>query len=74
LKPADSLDRKRKQAELDRMESEGDKFHQAVYDGYMQLCKREKQRIRIIDALKSVEEIHAEIVECIENRFKERGI
>lgn len=74
LKPSDSIERKRRQKELDRMESEGDRFHQLVYDGYMQLCKRSKKRIYVIDALKSIENIHSEMVAYIEKQFNEKGI
>lgn len=74
LKPSDSLARKREQKELDRMESEGDKFHQAVYDGYMRLCRTNRKRIKVIDAMNSAEDIHAEIVGHIEKLFGEKGI
>jgi dTMP kinase len=76
LKPQDGIRRKmsQEQHELDRMESEDDKFHTMVYSGYMQLARRNKKRIHVIDALKSVEDIHAEIVGAIERLFKEKGI
>ena len=74
LKPKDGIDRKRSQHELDRMESEDEKFHTMVYSGYMQLVRRSKKRIYVIDALKSVEDIHAEITQKIDNIFKEKGI
>ncbi len=74
LKPEDGIKRKKNQKELDRMESENEKFHQMVYGGYMQLARRNKQRIKVIDALKSVEDIHSEIIENIEKLFSEKGI
>ena len=76
LKPQDGINRKKtqEQHELDRMESEDEKFHTMVYSGYMQLVRRNKKRIRVIDALKSVEDIHKEIVGEIERLFKEKGI
>ncbi len=74
LTPADSLARKKNQKELDRMESEGEKFHRLVYDGYMRLCKINKERIKVIDASKSADKIHSEIVACIEKLLKEKGI
>jgi dTMP kinase len=66
LKPEDGLKRKKAQAELDRIESEHFNFHQRVYDGYVSLAKRNKQRIKMIDALKSTEQIHEEIIEQIQ--------
>ena len=74
LKPEDGLARKREQAELDRLEAEKFSFHQRVYDGYVRLSKRCKNRIQVINALKSVDEIHDEIVKGIENLMEKNGI
>ncbi|MDO4300959.1 MAG: dTMP kinase [Clostridia bacterium] len=74
LKPEDGLKRKKEQAELDRLEAEKFSFHQRVYDGYVRLSKRCKNRIQVIDALKSVEEIHNDIVRGINNLLEKNGI
>ncbi|MDO5388271.1 MAG: dTMP kinase [Clostridia bacterium] len=74
LKPEDGLSRKRKQAELDRLEAEKFSFHQRVYDGYVRLSKRCKNRIKVIDALKPVEEVHLEIKEGINELLEKNGI
>lgn len=66
LKPEDGLKRKRSQAELDRIESENFNFHQRVYDGYVSLARRNKKRIRMLDALKAPDEIHSEIISEID--------
>ncbi len=66
LKPEDGLKRKRVQAELDRIESEHFNFHQRVYDGYVSLARRNKSRIRMLDALKSADEIHCAILSEID--------
>ena len=42
LKPEDSIARKSKQAELDRLEAEKANFHQRVFDGYISLARRNK--------------------------------
>lgn len=73
LKPEDSIARKSKQAELDRLEAEKDTFHQRVFDGYIRLAKRNKERIKIIDALKTEEVIYKEMIQYIESFIKERG-
>lgn len=73
LKPEDSLERKAKQAELDRLEAEKSNFHQRVFDGYVGLARRNKERIKVIDALKSAEDIHSEMVSCVEGFIKKRG-
>ena len=73
LKPEDSIARKSKQAELDRLEAEKANFHQRVFDGYISLARRNKERIKIIDALKTEEDIHSEILNHIEGFMKKRG-
>lgn len=74
LKPEDGLQRKAKQAELDRLEAEKFKFHQRVYDGYVRLAKNNKNRIKVIDALKSIDEIHTEITESVDELLKKYGL
>ncbi len=74
LKPEDGIARKEKQAELDRMEAESFNFHQRVYDGYVHLSRKNKSRIKTIDALMSVEDIHNAIVEGVEKLLKSRSI
>ena len=50
----------------DRMESAGIDFHNRVRQGYLELAKQEPQRIKVIDAAKSIEEIHAEVIKIFE--------
>lgn len=74
LKPEDGIARKRKQSELDRMELENFNFHQRVYDGYVSLSRKNRARIKSIDALKPVDEIHNIIAEAIEKLIESRSI
>lgn len=74
LKPEEGIDRKKQQAELDRMEAESFNFHQRVYDGYVSLSRRNKGRIKSIDAKKAPDEIHSLIVKEIENLMTQRGL
>ena len=53
---------KRVGKEKDRMESAGMEFHNRVRQGYLELAKQEPQRIKVIDATKSIEEIHKKVV------------
>jgi len=46
---------------LDRLEQEDLDFHNAVYDGYMQLKEIYSSRYVVVDASRSIEEISAEI-------------
>ncbi len=53
-------------AALDRMEAEGLAFHRAVRNGYRKLAKSDRRRIRLIDASKSAEKVHALILKQLE--------
>lgn len=74
LKPEDGILRKEKQTELDRIEMEKAGFHQRVYDGYVRLSKRFKDRVKVIDALGSVEDIHNQIVAHIDELMARSSI
>ena len=56
---------KRVGKEKDRMESAGIDFHNRVRQGYLELAKQEPNRIKVIDATKSIEEIHKKVVSLI---------
>lgn len=61
------ISRKNDQKELDRMELEAIDFHEKVADGYRRLAKLDPKRIYTIDATQSIEAIHRQIVDKIEN-------
>lgn len=63
------IKRKKKQAELDRMELEDMSFHERVVEGYRKLATLYPERIVPIDATLSIEEIHNRIVEEVKKRF-----
>jgi dTMP kinase len=50
-----------RQSERNRMEAESLEFHRRVRAGYLAEAEREPDRIRIVNADRSVEEIHADI-------------
>lgn len=52
--------------EKDRMESAGKDFHNRVRNGYLELAKQEPNRIKVIDATKSIDEIHKEVIRIIQ--------
>lgn len=56
---------------IDRMEQEPLKFYEDVAAAYRALARREPNRIRVIDAAGSVEEIEKEIWEVIAARFSQ---
>lgn len=53
--------------EKDRMENSGMDFYNRVRNGYLEIAKQEPNRVKIIDASKSIEEIHAEVLKIIES-------
>ena len=69
LDAEDGIKRKKKQAELDRMEQEDLSFHKRVVEGYRQLAKLYPERIVPINAALPIDEIHSMIVQEVEQRF-----
>ena len=57
------------EAEPDRMEEEGNSFHQAVHDGFLKIAEANPGRVRIIDAMQSVDEVEKSIWEILENEL-----
>lgn len=55
-----------KEDEQDRIEKETLDFHNRVYESYLNLEKRFPDRIQGIDATKTIEEVSAQIIMCIE--------
>ncbi|MEA4971613.1 Thymidylate kinase [bioreactor metagenome] len=72
LSPEKGMLRKKNQRELDRMESEKLDFHKKVYEGYKYLCNKYPQRIRVIDADDTVENVHEHVINTIDELLKGR--
>lgn len=66
VSPQEVLYRKIRSDKEDRIESETIEFHERVYQGYQQLARQDKERIKIIDARRSVEEIFIEVRACLD--------
>lgn len=69
LPPDKAIERKKEQKELDRLENEKDYFYNKVYDGYKILIEQNSERIKVIDALQSIDIIHKNIVDYLEKIF-----
>lgn len=54
--------------ERDRMESSGMAFFNRVRQGYLEIAKNEPERVKVIDASRSIEEIHKDVVAFYEGR------
>ena len=50
----------------DRIESSGDVFFEQVRSGYLALSKNEPNRIKVLDAKKSINDLHKDIVSFVE--------
>ena len=57
---------KRIGSEKDRMESAGIEFQKKVRQGYLEIAKLEPERVKVLDATKSIEEIHQEVIRVFE--------
>lgn len=67
------ISRKKKQTNLDRMESEALDFHEKVAEGYRKLSEMYPDRIYKIDGSMAIEEIHQRIVMQVNKKFHDKG-
>ncbi len=66
LEVEEGLRRNRGAGKEDRFETETIEFHRRVREGFLKIASQEPERIKVIDASRSPEEIHQEIVKIIE--------
>ncbi len=57
---------KRVGKEKDRMESAGIEFFKRVRQGFLEIAKKEPQRVKVINSSDTIENIHKQIVELVE--------
>ncbi|MFC1769649.1 dTMP kinase [Nitrospirota bacterium] len=65
MDPRIGLERNRNAQKVDRLELEALEFHQKVRDGFLQIATQEPDRIKIINAETTVEQIHTQILEKV---------
>lgn len=58
--------------EKDRMESAGCEFFDRVRAGYLEIAKAEPQRVKVVDAMRSIEEIYVDVVKLFEGTIAKR--
>lgn len=56
--------------ERTRFDAEAEEFHQKVQEGFRMLARKYPERIKVVDASKTVEEIHREIVGLVSRLLK----
>ena len=49
----------------DRMESAGVEFFNRVREGYLEIAKQEPQRVKVLNASDTIENIHNQVVELV---------
>lgn len=69
ISPQEGLSRKYSSDECNRLDMEKLEFHNRVYEGYLKLEKLCPERIIGIDAGRSIEEIHENIIKVISNKL-----
>ncbi len=61
-----ALDQSGTREEQTRFDAETEAFHQRVQEGFHALARAHPERIRVVDASRTPEEIHEEIVGLVE--------
>ena len=56
---------KRVGGQKDRMESAGMEFFNRVRNGYLEIARQEPERVKVIDAAKSIDDIHKNLVDIL---------
>lgn len=56
---------KRVGKEKDRLESEGEQFHNQVRQGYLKIAKDEPERIKVINAAREIKEVFKDTLKCL---------
>ena len=65
------LQRARKRDELDRFEKEDLNFHENIRRAYLDLAKKNSERIVLFDSLISEDELFEKVINLIESRISE---
>ncbi len=73
IDPSITLKRKTENIDVDRLELEGDLFHQEVYKGYMEVLEKYPKNIKKIDATGSIQEVLDQSIREIDILLQSRG-
>jgi len=66
------LSRTRRRGKLDRLEIETKEFHTLVKEGYQEVLARFPNRIKIVDASKSIDEVYQDSIKLVEEIIDEQ--
>jgi len=73
LEPEGGFQRKSGQY-WDRLENESADFHSKVRKGYLSIADSEPQRVKVINAVGSTEDVHSHIKECVDQKLAAYGV
>ena len=62
-----------KQREYNRLDQEKMDFHYKVREGYLEVAKKYSDRIKVVDASKTIEEVVEEVYNLIKSEIEKRG-
>ncbi len=57
---------------LDRFETKGKGYFEKVRHGYLEIAKKNKKRIVVVDASKSIEDVYEEVVKVFDERYAKK--
>ncbi len=60
----------RRKETVDRLESESERFFNRVRGGFLEISRGEPERVVVIDGKNSIEEIFAEVKDCLRKKLK----
>ncbi len=69
-----SVGSQRKQGSPDRLEQERQQFHERVRDGYIRLAQRARGRIKVLNGVRSADEIQCEVRSLVEGYLERKGM
>lgn len=72
LPVADGLERARARGEVSRFEAKSPRFHEHVREGFLELAKLDPERIQVVDATQTKEEVAETIRLIVEKRIADR--
>jgi len=73
LDPDEALSRAARESGGDRMEALGIEYQKKVRAAYLRLAEEEKPRIRVVDSIGSIEEVHGRIVTVLSEMLSAEG-